>query len=256
MAGHSKWAQIKRQKAVTDSRRGALFTKLSKNITVAVKTGGGSDPNYNFKLKAAIDKAKEARMPKDNIDRAIDKGTGKSGEYDIREVIFEGYLPGGVAVMVFGATENNNRTSSEIKLIFSKAGGSIGASGSVAFMFEKKGVVRITRPNEDVEEKIFEIATEIGFDDIDFAQDEEIILYCSANDIEQCSKEFESKLSNLKLNLEIKSSQEEYLPSNTVLISDPDTAKSIIKAIDAFEDHDDVIEVVSNFDLSQDITLT
>lgn len=183
MAGHNRWTQIKRLKAVKDAKKSSAYTKISKMITIAVKTGGGADPEYNFKLKAAIDKAKEARMPKDNIERAIEKGSGKNSEDDIKEVIFEGYLVAGVAVMVFAATENNNRTSNEIRTIFSKAGGSMGTSGSVAYIFDNKTA-----------------------------------LY-------------------------------------PVIIEDEKLAKEIIEAIETLEEHDDVIEVISNFDIAENISL-
>lgn len=253
MAGHSKWSQIKRQKAITDGKRGAVFTKLGKGITIAVRTGGGDNPDYNFKLKAAIDKAKAARMPKDNIERAIEKGAGKGGEAELKEVVYEGYLPGGVAVMVFGATDNNNRTSGDVRTAFSKAGGALGTSGSVAFMFEKKGITRIIKPeifDGVLEEKVMELATDAGYEDIDFGE-EEILLTVNPHDIEKISKEFETLVETNRVNLEIESSQEEYLPLNTVTVSDPEMIKAIIKAMDTFEDHDDIIEVVSNFEISE-----
>ncbi len=247
MAGHSKWSQIKRSKGVTDSKRAAMFTKLAKNITVAVKTGGGPNPDYNFKLKAAIDKAKEALMPKSNIERAIEKASGKGDGVELKENIYEGYLPGGVAVMIFTATDNVNRTYGDLRTTFSKSDGAIGTSGSVAYLFEKKGVMKIRKPeNFDVslEEQILEIAMNSGFEDM--GVDDEIYLFCKAEDIEANAKTFEASKAIL---LEIISSDEEFIPMTTIQVADKDDAANILKAMEAFEDHDDVINVVANFEL-------
>lgn len=204
MSGHSKWSQIKRQKAVTDGKRGAVFTKLAKAITVAVKTGGGPNPDYNFKLKTAIDKAKEGLVPKANIERAIDKGSGKDADADLKENIYEGYLPGGVAVMIFTATDNVNRTYGDLRTIFSKADGAIGTSGSVAYLFEKKGVMKLSKPEDfstKQEEQILEIAMNSGFDDM--SVEDEIYLFCKAEEIESNSKVLENNISQNNITLNI-----------------------------------------------------
>src|SRR3712207_191410 len=136
MSGHSKWHEIRRKKGVLDQRRGQLFTKLAREITVAARDGGSGDPDMNFRLRLAVDKAKQANMPNDNIQRAIDRGLGKGGEAGIEEIYYEGYAPGGVAIMVQAATDNRNRTASEVRSAFNKNGGTLGESGSVAWMFE------------------------------------------------------------------------------------------------------------------------
>lgn len=185
MAGHNKWSKIKRQKAVTDAKKSSVYTKMAKNIMVAVKTGGGADPATNFRLKAAIDKAKEFGVPKNNIERAIEKGSGKGEGSDLKEITYEGYLPGGVAVMVFTATDNTNRTLSDVRTIFTKAGGSLGSTGSVAYMFSKEG--------------------------------------------------------------------DELVAMHNIEISNEEEAQVIMKALDALDDNDDVIDLVSNFDLSEEL---
>ncbi len=246
MSGHSKWSQIKRQKAITDGKRGAVFTKLAKAITVAVKTGGGPNPDYNFKLKTAIDKAKEALVPKANIERAIDKGSGKD-DADLKENIYEGYLPGGVAVMIFTATDNVNRTYGDLRTIFSKADGAIGTSGSVAYLFEKKGVMKLRKPenfDNKQEEKILELAMDSGFDDMSI--EDEIYLFCKAEDIETNSKVLENKIKENNILLEIISSDSEFIPLSSVEVNNEDEHANILKTLEAFEDHDDVISVVAN----------
>ncbi len=246
MSGHSKWSQIKRQKAITDGKRGAVFTKLAKAITVAVKTGGGPNPDYNFKLKTAIEKAKEALVPKANIERAIDKGSGKD-EADLKENIYEGYLPGGVAVMIFTATDNVNRTYGDLRTMFSKADGAIGTSGSVAYLFEKKGVMKLHKPEDlksELEEKILELAMDNGFDDM--SVEDEIYLFCKAEDIETNSKNLEDKIKQKNISLEIISSDSEFIPLTTIEVNDEKEHANILKTLEAFEDHDDVINVVAN----------
>ncbi|MGE5392355.1 MAG: YebC/PmpR family DNA-binding transcriptional regulator [Candidatus Saccharibacteria bacterium] len=164
MSGHSKWAQIKRSKGVLDQKRGALFTKLGRNITVAVRTGGGTDPAFNFKLRIAIDRAKAAGMPNDNIDRAVKRGAGE-GKEAIEEVIYEGYGPYGTAFLVETATDNSNRTSNNIKHIFAKHGGNFGTPGSVAWQFATKGQILVERDRDDLSE--LELAAiDAGADDV------------------------------------------------------------------------------------------
>tara|TARA_B100001989_G_C24504453_1_gene446732 strand:- start:261 stop:791 length:531 start_codon:yes stop_codon:yes gene_type:complete len=166
MAGHNKWSKIKRQKAVTDAKKSSVYTKMAKAIMVAVKTGGGADPDKNFRLKAAIDKAKEFGVPKANIERAIEKGAGNNAADNLEEVTYEGFLPGGVGVMVFTATDNTNRTLSDVRTIFTKAGGSL---GTVSYMFEKEGdeyiaTITMDAPAEH-EEKIFQALDKLDDND-------------------------------------------------------------------------------------------
>lgn len=243
MAGHNKWSKIKHKKAATDAKKSSVYTKMAKIIDVAVKTGGGDDPNYNFQLKSAIDKAKAAGMPKSNIERAIASAAGKGDGDDIKEVVYEGYLPGGIAVMVFAATDNINRTIADVRTIFTKSGGSLGTAGSVAYLFEKKGVMKLKKPEPLDEEKVLEFAMDSGFDDVDFDQEDELWLLCDATNIEANSK--------TELNgFELVSAGTELIPETTIEVSNEDDVSNILKAMEALDDHDDVIDVVANFDLS------
>lgn len=182
MSGHSKWAQIKRSKGVLDQKRGQLFTKLGRNITVAVRTGGGADPAFNFKLRIAIDRAKAAGMPNDNIDRAVKRGAGE-GKEAIEEVVYEGYGPYGTAFLIETATDNSNRTSNNIKHIFSKHGGSFGTPGSVAWQFSTKGQILVERDRPDLSE--LELAAiDAGAEDV--RQSEEgLEVYTTPNDLDK-----------------------------------------------------------------------
>lgn len=250
MAGHNKWSKIKRKKAANDGKRSSVYTKMAKAIMVAVRTGGGGDPANNFKLKAAIDKAKEAGLPKSNIQSAIEKASGKNDADNISENVYEGYLPGGVAVMVFTATDNTNRTYSDVRAIFTKSKGSLGATGSVAYMFEKKGLSKVKLPenwNDELEEKLLEISIETGFDDMEVVKEAEMIfLSCPPENIEENSKLLEA---NIIKEFEIISSSEELIPATTVAITNDDDMANIEKALDALDDNDDVVDLVSNAEL-------
>lgn len=243
MAGHNKWSKIKRKKGALDAQKSKVYTKLAKIINVAVKTGGGDDPNYNFQLKSAIDKAKVEGMPKSNIERAIASASSKEGDTELKEYTYEGYLPGGIAAMIFAATDNVNRTIADVRSIFTKSSGSLGTSGSVAYLFEKKGVMKLVKPEPLNEESVLEFALEAGFDDVDFDQDDEVWLLCDATAIEENSKV------DLK-GFELISAGVEFIPETTVEVSNEDDVKNILKAMDALDDHDDIIDVVANFDLS------
>lgn len=249
MAGHSKWAKIKRAKGSKDAKRAVEFGKLSSKITIAVKSGGSDDPEYNFKLKAAIDKAKQAGVPSDTIKRAVDKGASK--DEDLKEVTYEGYLPGGVAVMVITATNNTNRTVSEVKNIFTKSSGSVGSIGCVAYMFDKRGEVHIAKENwqENSEEELLELAMEAGADDLDCSDDELAVVICSPENLESVAKNLEQSTKGSAIQ-EIKDAT---VPNNTVSVTDLDDAKKIMKAMDQFEDHDDVIDVIANFDIDESL---
>jgi YebC/PmpR family DNA-binding regulatory protein len=258
VAGHSRWAQIKRQKAVTDSKRGAAFAKISKVIMIAVRTGGGPDPKYNFKLKTAIDKAKAADVPRSNIERAIEKASGADADHNIKEVVYEGYLPGGVAVMVFAATDNSNRTYSDIRLIFTKAEGSLGSSGCVAYLFKKQGLIKLAKPanfNQALEDELLQIAVEAGADDMNNNTDE-ITIKCNPEALEKISENFEQLLkNNTKLSgVQILEVKDELEPENTVTVSNPEDAKNILKAMHALDDNDDVVDVVANFDIADNLS--
>jgi YebC/PmpR family DNA-binding regulatory protein len=243
MSGHSKWSSIKHKKAVVDSRRGAQFSKLARAIMVAARDGGG-DPSTNATLENAVRKAKEASMPKDNIERAIAKGAGEGGEADaIEAVLYEGYGPGGVALLVEALTDNRNRTGAEVRHAFSKNGGSLGEPGSVAYLFDKKGTIVIdaTRYSEDD----LMVAVDAGAEDV--TTDEDVFEVVS----EQA--EFAPVLAALEgAGVEIESAQLGYRPSSLVPV-DEQQAGSLMRLIDVLEELDDVDAVHANFDVPAEV---
>ncbi|HOM60513.1 MAG TPA: YebC/PmpR family DNA-binding transcriptional regulator [Anaerohalosphaeraceae bacterium] len=244
MSGHSHWAGIKYKKAANDAKRGKLWSKISRMIIVAAKNGGG-DPEANLALRYAIDKAKAANMPKDTIEKAIKKGTGELGGVHYEEVLYEGYAPGGIAVMVEGLTDNRNRTGPEIKKIFEKRGGSLGASGCVSWMFSKKGLITVD-------------AKAIGEDDL-----LEIALSAGAEDLQNTGHLYEitcqpSAFESLKKALEaqkipLSSAEIAMVPQSNVKVADEETARKILNLMEDFEDHDDVQNVYANFDIPDTI---
>jgi YebC/PmpR family DNA-binding regulatory protein len=243
MSGHSKWASIKHKKAIVDSRRGVQFTKLARAITVAARDGGG-DPEANATLENAIRKAKEASMPKDNIERAIARGTGGGTEADaIETVLYEGYGPGGVAVLVEALTDNRNRTSADVRHAFSKNGGSLGEPGSVAYLFDKKGTIVIdaTRYSEDE----LMVAVEAGAEDISTDDD---VFEVIAEPVD-----FTRVLGALEAaGVEIESAEMGYRPSSLVPIDEGQAAR-LMRLIEILEDNDDVDAVHANFDVPADV---
>lgn len=247
MAGHSKWANIKHQKARSDEKRGKEFTKISKEITIAVRTGASSDPDSNSKLKLAIQKAKAINMPNDNIARAIKKGSGDSDSDALEEIIYEGYAPAGVAVMLEIATDNRNRTASEIRHLFSKHNGNLGESGCVAWMFKRVGLITINKEDLSVDEEEFMLQVlELGADDVRDEDDvfEVITTPDSFMDIKEAMEAANYKIGEADVVL---------LPENTVEINDLDTAVKVIKLIELLEDHDDVQNVYANMDIPNEI---
>jgi len=244
MSGHSKWASIKHKKGAADAKRGKLFTKLIREITVAAREGGGS-PDSNPRLRLAIQKAKEANMPADNIERGIKKGTGELEGVSYENVSFEGYAPGGVAVIVEGLTDNRNRTTSEVRSTFTKRGGNMAGAGSVSFQFEKKGVFMVNRKDAD-EDDLMSKAIDAGADDLTSDEDFYQII-CRPQD-------FDKVRSNLlKAKVKIESGELSMVPKNTIRIEDEDTAKKIITLVEELEDNDDVQNVYSNFDIPDDV---
>lgn len=245
MAGHSKWAQIKHKKAVVDAKRGKIFTKLAKEISIAVRLGG-KDPGMNPRLRTAILKAKSLNMPNDNIERAIKKGAGELGESNYEEIRYEGYGPGGVAILVDCMTDNKNRTVSEIRHIFSKYNGNLGESGCVSWLFEQKGYFVF---DEDVvsEEELMEIAIEAGAEDVR-RDDKSLEVVTAPNDFEKVKEAFDKK--GLKYSV----SEVTMIPKNYIEVRDKD-AENMIKLFDALEEHDDVQNVYANFDIPDDIKL-
>jgi YebC/PmpR family DNA-binding regulatory protein len=241
MSGHSKWSTIKRKKGVTDSRRGKIFTKLIKEITVAARFGGG-DADANPRLRAAVAAARTENMPKDNIERAIKKGTGELEGATYEEVCYEGYGPGGAAVLVESLTDNKNRTVADIRHIFSRSGGSLGEAGCVAWMFEKKGlfIFEKTGVNEDL---LMEVALDAGAEDI---QDEEdtFEVTTSQADFERVKKALD------KGQLPYVLAEITMVPKSTVKLEGKE-AEQMLRLMEAIEDSDDVQKVYSNFDLSE-----
>jgi YebC/PmpR family DNA-binding regulatory protein len=243
MSGHSKWASIKHKKAIVDSRRGAHFSKLTRAITVAARDGGG-DPAGNPALDLAIRKAKEASMPKDNIERAIAKGTGAGGDADaIEAVLYEGYGPGGVAVLVEALTENRNRTGADVRHIFSKHGGNLGEPGSVAYLFEKKGVIVIDSARYSEDDLM--VAVEAGAEDIS-TDDDVFEVVTEPTDFMAVRGALE------EAGIEIQNAEMSYRPTSLVPL-DEGPAGRLMKLIEMLEDNDDVDAVHANFDVSADV---
>lgn len=240
MSGHSKWSTIKRQKGAKDAARGALFTRLGNAIAVAAR--GGADPDTNFALRLAVDKAKAANMPTANIQRSIDRGSGKLGGEQIQEVMYEGYGPGGVAILVECATDNINRTYPEVRLAFSKHGGNIAEKGSVAFQFAHKGMVRVNGTGDE----LMLMVLDAGAEDVQ-EEGKESVVYTDP-------KELAKVRDNLKTtNAEITEAELTYVPTNTVAITDEATAGKIMRLMDALDEIDDVTNTHVNFDISEDV---
>jgi YebC/PmpR family DNA-binding regulatory protein len=238
MSGHSKWSTIKRQKEITDSKRGAVFTKLANAIALAAKSGG--DPSTNFTLRLALDKARAANMPNANIQRSIDRGLGKLGGAAIEEVTYEGYGPGGIAVIVECATDNKNRTYPDVRLAFSKNGGNMAEPGSVMFQFTRKGVIRAQFKGDPDEAML--AAIDAGAQDAE-VEDGELTIYTDA-------KQLAGVRDALGANgLTVKSAELSFVPNNTVEISDKETIRKVMNLMDALDDLDDVSGVHSNFDI-------
>ena len=244
MAGHSKWAGIKHKKAIVDARRGKLFTKLARAITVAAKEGGG-DVEGNPALALAVQKAKDASMPKDNIERAIAKGTGEGADADALEtVVYEGYGPGGVAIMIEALTDNRNRTGSDVRHAFSKQGGNLGEPGSVAYLFDKKGVVVVD--GERYSEDDLMVAIDAGAEDIG-TDDDVFEITCEPADLSAVRSALE------EAGIEVESGEQTMLPKTTVRIDEEASARKLLRLMDALEENDDVQEVYANFDIPEGI---
>ena len=241
MSGHSKWHSIKHKKGALDAKRGKLFTKFIKEITVAARTGGG-DPDANARLRKAILDAKAGNMPNDTIDRAIRRGTGEEEGVNYEEITYEGYGPGGVALLIQSMTDNRNRTVAEIRHIFSKNGGNLGESGSVGWMFEKKGYIVVDKTAKS-EDELFELAIEAGADDLRDDEDNfEIIT---------SPESFDSVLNAVKAaGVEPQVAEVEMMPQNYVKLEGGD-ARQMLKLMEALEDHDDVQKVSANFDINE-----
>jgi YebC/PmpR family DNA-binding regulatory protein len=245
VSGHSKWSSIKHKKGAADAKRGKLFSKLARAIIVAAKEGGG-DPANNLALQNAIEKARSYSMPKDKIDRAIAKGTGEGGDGAAYEtVVYEGYGPEGVAVIVEALTDNRNRTASEVRHAFTKHGGSLGTTGAVAWQFERRGVVVVPAEGVD-EEELFFAAADGGADDVE-----------ADGDVFQVTSAIEN-LAGVREAIEaagftVDSAELSMVPKTTVAVEDESAAKSVMRLIDTLEDNDDVQDVYANFDIPEQV---
>ncbi|MEQ8764789.1 MAG: YebC/PmpR family DNA-binding transcriptional regulator [Planctomycetota bacterium] len=247
MAGHSHWAGIKHKKAVVDARRGKLFSKLSKGIMSAARQGGG-DPETNLKLKYAIDKAKAGNMTRDAIERAVKKGTGELGAENFEELSYEGYAPGGIAIMVEALTDNRNRTAPEIKKLLERRGGQLGAPGCVAYLFTKQAIFHVPQSAMG-EDELMEIVLEAGADNLESMGDI-FVISGEPSDFNA----IQDALSQREIPLELAEIQQ--VPATTVEVADPEMAKKILKLMEELDDHDDVQNVSSNFDIPEAILET
>jgi len=244
MSGHSKWSTIKRKKGAADAKRGALFGKLSKAITIAAREGGG-DPDMNPALGMAVQKAKEGNMPNDNIQRAIDKGTGAGADAAIIErITYEGYAPGGVAVLVEVLTDNRNRAASDVRYVFSKNGGKLGTTGSVSYLFERKGVILVPKDGVD-EDELMELALEAGAEDVEVSESDYRVV--------TAPEDFAAVRGSLvEAGVAFENAEITMQPQNSINL-DASTAKQTLRLIDALEENDDVQEVYANFDISDEV---
>lgn len=240
MSGHSKWSTIKRQKAITDAKRGAIFTKVANAITVAAK--GGADPTMNFALRLALDKARAANMPAANIQRAIDRGSGKLGGAAIEEVMYEGYGPGGIAVIIECATDNKNRTYPDVRLAFSKNGGNMAEPGAVAFQFNRKGVIRAGFTG-DADDALLG-ALDAGAEDAE-VDDGELLIYTDPKHLPEVRDALTAA------GLAINEAELSFVPNNVVELTDPDTARKAMNLMDALDNLDDVTNTYSNFEIKE-----
>lgn len=244
MSGHSKWSTIKHKKGALDAKRGAIFTKIIKEITVAAKNGGGN-PDANPRLRTALAKAKENNMPSDNIDRAIKKGTGELPGVTYEEVAYEGYGPGGVAILVEALTDNKNRTTSEVRNILEKKGGSMSGAGSVAWQFNTKGILTVKKSSAE-EDALMTIALDAGASDFTVSGDNYEIT-TEPQDFDKVKKALADQ------NVSTDTAELTRVPQSTVKVSDAAVAKNILTLMDALEEHDDIQNVYANFDIPDEL---
>ncbi|MGZ3641941.1 MAG: YebC/PmpR family DNA-binding transcriptional regulator [Candidatus Limnocylindrales bacterium] len=244
MSGHSKWSQIKRQKGANDAKRGAAFTRVAREIVIAARAGG-SDPDGNYRLRMAMDKARAINMPTDNIKRAIERASGSGEGEQFEEVVYEGYGPGGVAILVEAATDNRNRTAAEVRAIFTKAGGQLAGTGAVAWQFEPRGVIELPRTAQDADE-VGLLAIDAGADDVDTDGSDTIEVYTAPQDLEAVRASLEAagvKVDSAEITMQAK---------NTVEV-DPAHARQNLRLIEHLEDQDDVQRVSANFEIPDEV---
>lgn len=246
MAGHSKWANIKRTKAVVDAKKGVVYAKMAREIIVAAKMGGG-DPDGNFRLRQAIDRAKVAGVPNDNIQRAIEKGSGSGSNDQMEELVYEGYGPGGVAMLVHCATDNRNRTAGDIRSYFSKCGGNLGESNCVSWMFKERGEISLESKKELSEETLLNAVVEAGAEDFEIIDQNSALISCLPPNLEKVSNELTAA------GYAISSCEVVSEPQTYIDIESLDTAKMLLKLMDLLENHDDVQRVSANFNIADNI---
>jgi YebC/PmpR family DNA-binding regulatory protein len=245
MAGHNKWSKVKRIKAVTDARKGKVFSRLSRDITLAAKAGGG-DPEGNARLRTLLLKAREANMPADNIDRAVKKGTGELPGVVFEEITYEGYGPAGVAFIVKVTTDNKQRAAQEVRSVFSKHGGNLAQTGAVAFQFLHAGQFLIARDQSD-EDKLMEVALEAGAEDV-VTSDDGFEVRCELQQFDKVVQALEHA------GIKTESAEISYIPNNTIPVTDVETARSVVKLHDLLEELEDVQAVFSNEEMSDEIS--
>ncbi|HEY9678245.1 MAG TPA: YebC/PmpR family DNA-binding transcriptional regulator [Drouetiella sp.] len=244
MSGHSKWATIKRAKAVTDVKKGATYARMGREIIVSAKMGG-SDPAANFRLRQAIDRAKAAGVPNDNIQRAIEKGSGTGSGDAFEELTYEGYGPGGVAVMVRCATDNRNRTAGDIRSYFTKYGGNLGETGCVGWNFKERGEIQILKTDKLNEDDLLAAAVDAGAEDLETDADEYILVVCEPFKLEPVKTALE------KSGYNVDTAHVSMAPNSTVEVTSADSAKQLLRLLDVLENHDDVQNVYANFDMDE-----
>jgi YebC/PmpR family DNA-binding regulatory protein len=243
VSGHSKWATIKRTKAVVDAKRGVIYARMAREIIVSAKSG--ADPNANFRLRQAIDRAKAEGVPNDNIQRAIEKGSGGGASDNLEELTYEGYGPGGVAVIVRCMTDNRNRTAGDVRSYFSKFGGNLGETGCVGWNFEERGEIEIAKENKLDEDALLQAAIEAGADDLDATNEAAVYVYCQPHSLEPVRNGLE------KAGYKVQSAEVTMSPKSTVEVTSADSAKQLLRLLDTLENHDDVQNVYANFDMDQ-----
>jgi YebC/PmpR family DNA-binding regulatory protein len=246
MSGHSKWAQIRRSKGVNDARRGQLFTRLGREIVVAVREGGGGDPNANFRLRMAVQHARDANMPMDNIERTIKRALGGSDGASLEEISYEGYGPGGTALLVYTLTENRNRTVAEVRNAFHRNGGNMGENGCVDWLFEAKGIIEVELKGHDPDELTLE-AIDLGADDVDpvEADDEVLTIYTDPSDLDKIRQALEAK------KYKVLKAESTMLPKTKIEINEEKVAHQVMRLVEKLEDLDDVQNVYSNADFPE-----
>jgi len=244
MSGHSKWSTIKRQKGANDAKRGALFTKVAREIMVAARAGGG-DPDANYRLRLAIDKARAVNMPMDNIKRAVERATASGEGEQFEEIVYEGYGPGGVAILVEAATDNRNRTASDVRSMFTKAGGQLAGSGAVAWQFEPRGLISVSTNGRDPDELAL-AAIDAGASDVDTSDPSVIDVYTEPGDLERVRKALDAE------QVTVEHAEQAMIAKSTVEL-DAHRARQNLRLIELLEDLDDVQRVTANFDIPEDV---